>query len=304
MTWLIEQHPTQRDLAESLWTQIRAPKIVSLPGAYDGLSALLARQAGFQALYLSGAALSASRGWPDLGLLTPPDVVERLRDLTQSTGLPVLVDIDTGYGGVLNVTRAAMEMTAAGAAGVQMEDQILPKKCGHLSGKQLASIADMEQKVFALKQASPTLVVVARTDAAGVEGLQAAVTRAKAYVKAGADVIFPEALHSEEEFQVFREQVNVPLLANMTDFGQTPYYTTSQFQAWGYNAVIFPVTALRAAAKAIRMVYEQLQATGTQQGFLDQMQTRQELYDTLRYFDYESLDSHILRSTLPGGKQN
>ena len=195
--------------------QIQDSNIIVIPGAYDGLSALLARQTGFQALYLSGAALTASRGWPDLGLLTIGDVVERLRALVRAAGLPVLVDVDTGFGGVLNSIRTAREMVEAGAAAIQMEDQVLPKKCGHLSGKQLIPAEEMAQKIFAIKQAAPSLTMVARTDAVAVEGLEAAIQRAQAYADAGADVIFPEALRSEAEFRAFRQRVEVPLLANI-----------------------------------------------------------------------------------------
>ncbi len=299
MAWLVEQQPSQRELATSFLKQVQGSGTLVIPGAYDGLSALLARQTGFDALYLSGAALTASRGWPDLGLLTAGDIAERLRDVVRAASLPVLVDIDTGFGGVLNVIRTAREMVEASAAAVQIEDQVLPKKCGHLSGKQLISTEEMAQKVYALKQSAPSLVVVARTDAVAVEGFDAAIARARAYVEAGADVIFPEALHTEEQFRTFREAVSIPLLANMTEFGQTPYISVSEFEAWGYNAVIFPVTALRAAAQAAEAVYRQLKANGTQKEFLHQLQTRQELYDTLGYFDYERLDKSIEKSILP-----
>ncbi|QSO47092.1 methylisocitrate lyase [Alicyclobacillus mengziensis] len=299
MAWLVEQQPSQRELATSFLKQVQGSGTLVIPGAYDGLSALLARQTGFDALYLSGAALTASRGWPDLGLLTAGDIAERLRDVVRAANLPVLVDIDTGFGGVLNVIRTAREMVEASAAAVQIEDQVLPKKCGHLSGKQLISTEEMAQKVHALKQSAPSLVVVARTDAVAVEGFDAAIARARAYVEAGADVIFPEALRTEEQFRAFREAVSIPLLANMTEFGQTPYISVSEFEAWGYNAVIFPVTALRAAAQAAEAVYRQLKANGTQKEFLHQLQTRQELYDTLGYFDYERLDKSIEKSILP-----
>jgi methylisocitrate lyase len=212
----------------------------------------------------------------------------------------LLVDIDTGYGGVLNVVRAAREMTEAKVAAVQIEDQDLPKKCGHLNGKKLVSTEDMMQKIMAIKEVSPTLLVVARTDAKAIEGFEAAVERAQQYVKAGADVIFPEALTDETEFCQMADLIHVPLLANMTEFGKTPYYTAQQFADWGYKMVIYPVTSLRVAAKAYEKVFTQLMETGTQAGSLDSMQTRQELYDIIKYDAYEGLDSKIAKTVLPG----
>jgi methylisocitrate lyase len=303
MTWLVEHLPKTDDLSQMFFRQIHAPSITVIPGVYDGLSALLAREAGFESLYLSGAALTASRGWPDLGLLTAQDVSEPLRDIVRATGLPVLVDVDTGFGGVLQCIRTAKEMREVGAAAIQVEDQLMPKKCGHLNGKQLVPTEEMVQKIHAIKSAEPLLVLVARTDAVAIEGLDAAIERAQAYAQAGADVIFPEALRSAEAFQRFRDGISIPLLANMTEFGQTPYITAEEFEAWGYNAVIFPVTALRAAAFAMREVYRTLKATGTQKILLNQLLTRQELYDLIRYFEYEEMDRSILRSTLPGGRE-
>ncbi|MCL6452624.1 MAG: methylisocitrate lyase [Alicyclobacillus sp.] len=299
MTWFVEPEPSQQALCERLRERIRSGPILQLPGAHDGMSALLARAAGFEALYLSGAAYTASRGLPDLGVVYSNEVAELAQELVRAAKLPVLVDIDTGYGGVLNVARTAREMVEAGAAGVQMEDQELPKKCGHLNGKRLIPAYEMQQKIHMLKQTAPDLVVVARTDARAVNGMEDAVGRARAYVEAGADAIFPEALTTAEEFQQFRAAVDVPLLANMTEFGKTPYFTAAEFESWGYQMVIYPVTSLRAAAKAVESVYRDIRQTGTQRGALDALQTRKELYETIRYADYEALDERIAKTVLP-----
>jgi len=299
MSWLLEQVPDQKTLAETFLKRINGDTILKIPGAHDGMAARVAKQYGFEALYLSGAAYTASRGLPDLGLIYSNEVAERARELIRASGLPVLVDIDTGFGGVLNVARTAKEMVEAGVAAVQIEDQDMPKKCGHLNGKKLVTAEEMMQKIRMLKEIAPSLVVIARTDAKSVEGMEAAIERAKRYVAAGADGIFPEALESEADFKAFRAAVDVPLLANMTEFGRTPYYTAEQFEAWGYRMVIYPVTSLRVAAKAYANVYGEISSAGTQVGSLPNMQTRQELYETIRYYDYEKLDASIAKTVLP-----
>jgi methylisocitrate lyase len=274
-------------------------QIIKMPGAHDAMASLLAKEAGFQAIYLSGGAFSASLGMPDLGIITLNELATRTRQITRATDVPLLVDIDTGFGSVLNVTRTIHEMVEAGAAAVQMEDQDLPKKCGHLNGKKLVSSKEMVQKIVAARKANDKIVIVARTDAKAVEGMEKAIERAKAYIDAGADVIFPEALSTPEEFQEFAKVTkNVPLLANMTEFGKTPYYTAEQFQQWGYKIVIYPVTSLRVAAKAIQRTYQIIQETGTQKGSLGDMQTRKELYELIKYDDYESLDENIAKTVL------
>ncbi|MEK3936027.1 methylisocitrate lyase [Sporosarcina sp. FSL W7-1349] len=298
MSWLVREqmeNPIQR-LRRLLESE---EGILQIPGSHDAMAALLAKRQGFQTLYLSGAAFSASLGLPDLGLITLTELAARTKEITRATGLPLLVDIDTGYGSVLNVTRTVYELAEAGAAAIQIEDQELPKKCGHLNGKKLVSIEEMVQKIMAARKANADIVIVARTDAKGVEGIDAAIERAQAYVKAGADAIFPEALQTEEEFRRFAEEVRVPLLANMTEFGQTPYYTADQFEQWGYKMVIYPVTSLRIASKAIEQAYQLIAEQGTQKEALDDMQTRKELYDTIQYFDYENLDNSIAKTVLP-----
>lgn len=297
MSWLVrkeEEHPTVK-LRELLTS---TDGIIQIPGAHDAMAALLAKEQGFNTLYLSGAAFSASLGLPDLGLITLTELAMRSREITRATGLPLLVDIDTGFGSVLNVTRTIQELLDAGVAAIQMEDQDLPKKCGHLNGKKLVSTEDMVQKILAARKASPDIVIVARTDAKSVEGFDAAVHRAKEYMKAGADAIFPEALQTEEEFKQFAKEVDAPLLANMTEFGQTPYFSAQQFEEWGYKMVIYPVTSLRIASKAIENVYSLIKETGSQKGALDQMQTRKELYETIKYFEYEDLDKTISKTIL------
>lgn len=299
MVWLIRKEDDQQALAQQFLNLIQSDSILKMPGTHDGLSATIAKQIGFKALYLSGAAYSASRGWPDLGLITSEEMAHRARDIIRATGLPLLVDIDTGYGGVLNVARAAREMVEAKVAAVQIEDQVMPKKCGHLNGKQLIPKEEMMEKIKMIKEVCPTLVVVARTDARGVTGMEDAIDRANAYLKAGADAIFPEALQSEEEFKLFSQKVKAPLLANMTEFGKTPYYTAEQFETWGYKMVIYPVSALRMAAKAYEKVFQAIWETGTQKGCLEEMQTRKELYATIQYHDYEELDQKINKTVLP-----
>jgi len=299
MTWILEKDATQVELAERFHSLIKRSEILKIPGAHDPMAGLIAKQVGFEALYLSGAAYTASRGLPDLGMIHSEEVAERARDIIRATNLPLLVDIDTGFGGVLNVVRTAKEMVEARVAAVQIEDQQLPKKCGHLNGKQLISPAEMVQKIQAIREVAPTLIIVARTDARSVEGLDQAIERITSYVKAGADVIFPEALINETEFKAVKRAVNVPLLANMTEFGKTPYYTAEEFQAMGYKMVIYPVTSLRVAAKAYKRVFQEIMTKGTQKDFLNHMQSREELYHTIGYYSYEALDNKIAKTVLP-----
>lgn len=298
LAWIVDRQSSQETLAQQFKKLMQAPKILQIPGAHDAMAALIAKNAGFSALYLSGAAYTASRGLPDLGIVTSTEVAERARDLVRATDLPVLVDIDTGFGGVLNVARTAREMVEANVAAVQMEDQQLPKKCGHLNGKNLVTTEEMVQKIQAIKKVAPTLIIVARTDARSVEGMEKAIERAKAYVKAGADAIFPEALQTEEEFQQFSKDVQAPLLANMTEFGQTPYYTAEQFSKMGFQMVIYPVTSLRVAAKACERVYEEIKKSGSQKEALPHMQKRSELYETISYDEFEALDASIAKTVL------
>lgn len=302
MAWIVDQPSSQAELAEQFKHLMFAPKILQIPGAHDAMAALVAKQAGFNALYLSGAAYTASLGLPDLGVVTSAEVAQRAREIIRATDLPLLVDIDTGFGGVLNVARTAREMWEANVAAVQLEDQQLPKKCGHLNGKKLVSTEEMVQKIQAIKKAAPSLVIVARTDARAVESLESAMARAQAYVEAGADAIFPEALQSEEEFRLFAHSITVPLLANMTEFGKTPYYSAAEFAEMGYQMVIYPVTSLRVAAKAYERIFNLIKMKGSQREGLKEMQTRSELYSTISYYEFEGLDNEIARTLLVKGQ--
>ncbi len=274
--------------------------IVQMPGAHCGLAALQARQAGFEALYLSGAAMSATMGLPDLGVITVDEAAFFVRQVARA-GLPVLVDGDTGYGEALNVMHMVRTFEDAGAAAVHVEDQLLPKKCGHLNDKKLADAHDMAAKVAAARRARRHLFVIARTDAAASEGMDGAVARAKLYLEAGADAIFPEALNTAEMFREFARRVDAPLLANMTEFGRTPFFTAAEFAAMGYRMVIWPVSALRVAAKAQEELYAAIRRDGGTQRQIDRMQTRAELYATIGYQDYEALDASIVRTVVPTG---
>jgi len=273
--------------------------ILRIPGAYNGLAALQAKRHGFEALYLSGAAVSASMGLPDLGIITVADVCFFIRQVSRASGLPVLVDGDTGYGEALNVMHMVREFEDAGAAAVHIEDQLLPKKCGHLNDKKLAAPEDMAAKIAAAARARRHLYIIARTDAAASEGLDGAVARAKRYLDAGADAIFPEALTTAEMFREFARRVNAPLLANMTEFGRTPYFTATEFEAMGYRMVIWPVSALRMAAKAQEQLYAAIRREDGPRSLIGQMQTRQELYETISYSEYEALDASIIKTVLP-----
>ena len=279
---------------------VARPSILQMPGAFNGMAALQAKAAGFEALYLSGAAMSASMGLPDLGIITVEDVCFFVRQVARASALPVLVDGDTGYGEALNVMHMVRAFEDAGAAAVHIEDQILPKKCGHLDNKKLADARDMAAKVAAARRARRHLYLIARTDAVANEGFDAAVARAKLYMEAGADAIFPEALTSADLLGEFARRLpGVPLLANMTEFGRTPFFTAAEFEAMCYRMVISPVSSFRIAAKAQGEFFRSLKAEGSAEGSLARMQTRAELYATIDYSRYEALDQSIVATVLP-----
>ena len=279
---------------------LERPGIVQIPGAHNGMAGLQARAAGFDALYLSGAAMSASMGLPDLGVITVDDVCFFIRQVARASGLPVLVDGDTGYGEALNVMNMVRCFEDAGAGAVHIEDQLLPKKCGHLNDKKLADARDMAAKVAAARRARRHLFIIARTDAAASEGIDGAVGRAKLYLEAGADAIFPEALGTRAMFEEFaRRMPGAKLLANMTEFGRTPFFTAAEFAAMGYRMVIWPVSSLRVAAKAQEELYASIRANGGAHGMVDRMQTRAELYATIGYHEYEALDASIVTTVIP-----
>jgi methylisocitrate lyase len=286
------------DGAKALREELRRPGIVLVPGVFNALTALMAQNLGFKAVYVSGAAVTASMALPDLGLITMDEMVRTVKYIVDAVDIPVIVDIDTGYGEALNVMRAVREFEAVGAAGIQLEDQVLPKKCGHLSGKALIPPEEMAKKIKAAVEArrNPDFVIIARTDAVGVTGFEDAVERAKLYLEVGADVIFPEALRTEEEFKEFAKRVKAPLLANMTEFGVSPLIPAKRLEEYGYKFVIFPVTALRVAMYAIREVFKTIMEEGTQASWLDKMLTRKELYELIGYYDYEKLDYEIAKT--------
>lgn len=278
------------------------PQILQMPGAHLGIAALLAKKQGFEALYMSGAAMSATMGLPDLGMITVDEVAAYIRQVTRAAGLPTLVDGDTGYGEALNVMHMVRVFEEAGAGAVHLEDQLLPKKCGHLNDKKLADARDMAAKVAAARKARRHLYIIARTDAAASEGMDGAVARAKLYLEAGADAVFPEALTTREMFAEFAKRMpGVKLLANMTEFGRTPFLTAKEFEDLGYNMVIWPVSHLRVAARAMETLYQAIRSDGGTQNQLDRMQTRAQLYETIGYHDYEALDSSLVKTIIPTG---
>jgi methylisocitrate lyase len=281
---------------------LERPGILQIPGTHNGLAALQAKAAGFEAIYLSGAAMSASMGLPDLGVITVDEVCFFIRQAARASGLPLLVDGDTGYGEALNVMHMVRAFEEAGAGAVHIEDQLLPKKCGHLNDKKLADPADMAAKVHAAAKARRDLVIVARTDAAANEGIDGAVARARRYLEAGADAIFPEALTNAEMFRAFAKAMpGVKLLANMTEFGRTPFFTASEFDAMGYKMVIWPVSAFRVANRAQARLYAAIRKDGGTQKLISEMQTRAELYETIGYHQYEALDASIVATVVPQG---
>ena len=301
MTYLVGAEFSEIPAGRRFHDLMQRPGILQMPGTFNGMAALQAKAAGFEALYLSGAAMTASMGLPDLGVITVDEVCFFIRQVARSSGLPVLVDGDTGYGEALNVMHMVREFEDAGAGAVHIEDQLLPKKCGHLNDKKLADARDMATKVAAARRARRHLYIVARTDAAASEGMDGAVARANLYLQAGADAIFPEALHNADMFREFARRVKAPLLANMTEFGRTPFFTASEFEEMGYRMVIWPVSTLRVAAKAQEELLAAIRRDGGTQKMLDRMQTRVELYETIHYHDYEALDASIVATVTPLG---
>jgi methylisocitrate lyase len=273
-----------------LWSALEAERPLQVAGAINAYASLLAERAGFKALYLSGAGVAnASFGLPDLGMTSLNDVCEDIRRISGATELPLLVDADTGWGSAFNISRTAAEMIRAGAGGLHIEDQVAAKRCGHRPGKELVDAAEMCDRIKSAVdgRTDSKFVIMARTDAHAVEGQQAAVDRALKYVEAGADMIFAEALTTLDEYTQFTKAVKVPVLANITEFGKTPLFTTQELGDAGVRLVLYPLSAFRAMSMAAERVYSELRKQGTQKGVLDTMQTRVELYDVLGYMDYE-----------------
>ncbi|MEV7844901.1 methylisocitrate lyase [Streptomyces cyaneofuscatus] len=300
---MLHTRTTPAGRRRSFREQLSSGRLVRMPGAVNPYSARLIQEAGFEAVYLSGAVLSAELALPDLGLTSSTEIAARAQQIARVTDLPALIDADTGFGEPMNAARTVQLMEDAGLAGLHLEDQVNPKRCGHLDGKTLVGRAEMARKVRAAVDArrDPDFLLMARTDARGPEGLAAAIDRAKAYVDAGADAVFPEALADEGEFEAFRAAVDVPLLANMTEFGKGPLLDAATLENLGYNIALYPVTLFRLAMGAVEDGLAALAADGTQQALLPRMQTRSRLYEVLGYEEYGAFDSAVFDFTLPPG---
>ncbi len=270
-------------------------KLLQYPGAFNPLCAQMIEQKGFDGVYISGAVMAADLCLPDIGIATMTEFVERGRQISRVTDLPSFIDIDTGFGEPMAAARTVMMMEEAGLSGCHIEDQVMPKRCGHLDGKEIVSTDIMVQRVKAAAEAKrdPNFVLIARSDARAVEGLEASIDRMKAYVDAGADMIFPEAMKSEQEFEAVRKAIKAPILANMTEFGKSRLLNKKELEALGFNVVIYPVTTLRLAMGACDRGLDAISKDGDQNGILDQMQHRRDLYDLLRYHDYNKFDESI-----------
>ncbi len=276
--------------------QLISEKTVAMPGSFNAPVAMLAERIGFEAIYISGAGLiNGTTGYPDIGLLGMEEVVRQAGYIARAVDVPAVCDADTGFGDALQVMRTVQAFEEVGVAGIHLEDQQMPKRCGHLEGKMLVPAAEMERKIAAAVEGrrNPDFTIIARIDARSVEGFDGALERGRRYLDAGADALFPEALESEEEFGRFAEQVEAPLLANMTEFGKTPHLSVEQFASLGYRMVIFPMTAFRVMMKAAEQVLREIAETGSPAAFLDRMQTRQELYELLRYDEYAKADAAV-----------
>lgn len=291
--------PTQR--REAFRAGLNSGTIQRLPGAFSPLVARAIQDAGFDGVYVSGAVVAADLALPDIGLTTLTEVASRARQIARVTDLPVLVDADTGFGEPMSAARTVAELEDAGIAGCHLEDQVNPKRCGHLDGKEVVPTDLMLRRITAAvrERRDDSFVICARTDAAGVEGIDSAIERAKAYADAGADLIFTEALHTPADFEKFRAAVDVPLLANMTEFGKTELLSAQQLEDIGYNAVIYPVTTLRIAMGQVEQALGDIAKTGTQAGWVDRMQHRSRLYELLRYDEYNDFDQQIFTYTNP-----
>ena len=270
-------------------------RLLQLPGAHEPIIARIIEEQGFDGIYISGGALSASMAMPDIGLTTLTEVTQRGRQIARVTDLPALIDLDTGFGDAMNTARTIQECEELGITGCHIEDQQIPKRCGHLDNKSVIETSIMCQKIGAAINAKrdPNFLVMVRTDAKAIEGIDAAIERSKAYVQAGAEAIFPEALSTEQEYEIFRKAIDVPLLANMTEFGKTPLYSKKQLEEFGYNLAIYPVSSLRIAMGAIEASYATLKKEGSLKSKLDQMQTRKRLYEIIKYDEYNEFDKKI-----------
>lgn len=293
---LFSSDRTPRERRQAFRASLHESAITRMPGAFSPLVARSIQEAGFEGVYVSGAVIAADLALPDIGLTTLSEVAARSRQIARVTDLPTLVDADTGFGEPMSAARTISELEDAGVAGCHLEDQVNPKRCGHLDGKEVVGTATMVQRISAAVGARRDVdfVICARTDAAGVEGIESAIERAKAYADAGADLIFTEALHTPQDFERFRAAVpEVPLLANMTEFGKTQLLSAQQLEDIGYNSVIYPVTTLRIAMGSVEHALRDIAETGTQSDWVDRMQHRSRLYELLRYSEYNIFDQKL-----------
>lgn len=281
--------------------KLKSGKLLQFPGSFSPLVSMLIEKKGFDGVYISGSVLSNDLGYPDIGLTTLTEVAQRGRQIARTTSLPAIIDADTGWGEPMNVTRSIQEFIEMGLSGCHLEDQLNPKRCGHLDNKSVVPAEDMIKKIKAAvngKKLDENFLIIARTDARAGEGLEKAIDRAKAYVDAGAEMIFPEAMQNEKEFEAMRNAVSVPLLANMTEFGKGKLYSKSELENLGYNIVIYPVTTLRLAMGATEKGLDIIKSTGSQNDALSMMQTRQQLYDLTEYENYNQFDQSIFNFKL------
>lgn len=279
-------------------------EFVVVPGVFNGITALLAEQAGYKSIYLSGSGVAGVMGLPDLSMTTLSEVAEEAHRITAVSSLPLIVDADTGFGETMNVVRTVKELEHAGVSAIHIEDQVLPKRCGHLSGKKVVEKEDMIRKIKAAVGArkNDDFMIIARTDARAVTGIEDAISRSQEYHEAGADMIFTEALQAKDEFQRFAREVKAPLMANMTEFGKSPLLSVNELREIGYKLVIFPLTAFRATLLTVRDIYRNLAEEGTQRDFIDRLMSRKEYYEVIGYEEYEKDDQDIFRSS--GGMKN
>lgn len=289
---------TEKSAAEkraALREALGGDRILKFPGAFSPLVALEIQRHGFDGVYISGAALAADLGLPDIGLTTLSEVTQRGRQIARVTDLPAIIDIDTGFGEPMSAARTVRELEELGIAGCHLEDQENPKRCGHLDNKALVPVDEMVRKIKAAAEAKrdSNFLLLARTDARASEGMDAAIDRAKAYVDAGADAIFPEAMQGAAEFETFRKSIDVPMLANMTEFGKSPLLSADELESIGYDIVIYPVTTLRVAMGAIGRGLGEIVRSGTQSGLVQEMQTRADLYELIRYEEYNRFDQSV-----------
>jgi methylisocitrate lyase len=298
MTWLIRKDDSLAK--KNFKNDLNSGRLLKFVGAWSPYIALMAEKIGYDGIYISGAGIANDLGFPDIGLTTLNEVVARGKAVARCTSLPTLIDIDTGFGETMNVARTIRELEDAGITACHMEDQVNPKRCGHLDSKQLVDCKVMVEKISAAARSkrNKDFILCARTDARSVEGLEASIQRAQAYVDAGADMIFPEALQDEKEFEAFRKAIKVPLLANMTEFGKSRLLDATTLSNLGMNMVIYPMTAFRLAMKAVEDGLKEILEKGTQEGLLNKMQTRSKLYEYLEYEKYNDFDQALFNFKL------